>query len=68
MSLSTRKKQTSSFAKLIQAEVTEVSARYDFASNLLQMSDAVTIKKASLKWIFPTSIIVEKLNSSAQNN
>ena len=53
------KKQTSLFAQPIEMEVTEVSSRSDFASNLLQISDALTMKKTILEWISPTSNIVE---------
>ena len=60
------KKQTSLFAQPIEMEVTEVSSRSDFASNLLQISDAVTMTKTSLEWISPTSNFVERLNSSAK--
>ena len=48
------KKQTRLFAQPIETEVTEVISRSDFASNLQQMSDAVTMKKTSLEWISPT--------------
>ena len=60
------KNQTSLFAQPIEMEVTEVSSRSDFASNLLQISDAMTMKKTSLEWISPTFNIVERLNSSAK--
>ena len=47
------KKQTSIIAHPIEMEVSGVSSRSDVASNLLQMSDAVTMKKTSLEWISP---------------
>ena len=60
------KKQTSLIAQPIEMEVTEVSSLSDFARNLVQMSDAVTMKKTSLEWISPTSNIVKRINSSAK--
>ena len=66
MSMSDEEKKQTSLIAQPRREVSEVSSRSDFGINLVQMSDAVTMKKTSLGRISRTSNIVERLNSSAK--